>query len=61
MRSHPVRALFVSLFLVSMLAVPASAAPREGDGPFIQRVVRAVKHVLHLVTIASDELSVPRP
>jgi hypothetical protein len=45
-----------------MLALPASAAPRDRDEPpLMQRIVRVIRHVVHLVTIADDQLSIPRP
>jgi hypothetical protein len=62
MRSHSVRSLAVSLLLVVALGLPAAAAPRGDEGPpLMQRVVQAIRHVFHFVTISSDELSVPRP
>lgn len=50
--------------LLALAAVPASAAPREGNGPgFEQRIVRFINRALrHFgVSISSDEISIPKP
>lgn len=54
----------VALLLVS-LSMPAMAAPRGDDSPWhanpIQKVVRAVKHLLASVLDDSWDVTVPKP
>jgi len=55
-------ALLVSLFVV----LSAAAAPRDDDQPrsIVQRVVRVVRYLQHLVTAPFDDsgtISVPKP
>ncbi len=54
--------------LISMSAVmPASAAPRDDDQPrtFVQRIVRVVRLIQHLIVPNDDSdsgtISVPKP
>jgi hypothetical protein len=66
MRSRIRLSLAFALFLSFYAALPATAAPRDDDQPrtFVQRVVRAVRYLQHLITTPLDDsgtIIVPKP